>query len=34
MKKTLLFMGCIALLAASCNKIDTVEEPVQDSLVI
>ena len=31
MKKTLLFLGCIALLAASCNKIETVEEPVQDS---
>ncbi len=31
MKKTLLFLGCIALFAASCNKIDTVEEPVQDS---
>ena len=31
MKKTILFLGCIALFVASCNKIETVEEPVQDS---
>jgi hypothetical protein len=31
MKKTLLFLGCIALSVASCNKIETMEEPVQDS---
>ncbi|MBR5255945.1 MAG: hypothetical protein IKV62_04125 [Bacteroidales bacterium] len=31
MKKTVLFLGCIALFVASCNKIETVEEPVQDS---
>ena len=31
MKKTILFLGCIALFVASCNKIETVEEPVQGS---
>ena len=31
MKKTVLFLGCIALFVASCNKIENVEEPVQDS---
>lgn len=31
MKKTLLFLGCLALFVAGCNKIQTVEEPVQDS---
>lgn len=31
MKKTLLFLGCMALFVAGCNKIENVEEPVQDS---
>ena len=31
MKKTLLLLGCMALFVAGCNKIENVEEPVQDS---
>lgn len=31
MKKTFLFLACMALFVASCNKIETVEEPAQDS---
>ena len=31
MKKTLLVLGCMALFVAGCNKIENVEEPVQDS---
>ncbi len=31
MKKTLLFLGCLALFVSSCNKIETVEEPVKES---
>ena len=33
MKKTILFMGCLALLAAGCNKVETVELPEEATSV-
>lgn len=37
MKKSMIFLGCIALLMAGCNKIETVEEPaaeIPDHLIV
>ena len=31
MKKTLFFLGCMAMLLAGCNKVMTEEEPVEDA---
>ena len=30
MKKSILFMGCLALLAVGCNKEQNMEEPRQE----